>query len=567
MQAKLDTGKRNFAMRLLAILLLLPGLAWAQPNCPSRFMDQQAESLECRCAPGAPDGPIWGSNPYTTDSGLCTAARHAGAIGAEGGTVQAKRAPGLASYPGRLQHGVVSADYGAWPQSMQIVLSAATQAPAGPQACPRNALELRGRVEPLICQCAAPGGGSVWGSDTYTADSDLCRAARHAGFIGPQGGPVTLNMGGALERFRGSRRNDVATSDFGAYGPSFTFQGPRLAGAEGPPSGVVPCGDTMQGEHGATEPVRCLCSAEAVGRAGNVWGSDAYTSDSATCRAALHAGAVRREGGEVVIRMLGGLPRYVGITRNGIATQNYGPWGHSFRFEGTSTGPQLCPDNMTAFAGGQEQLDCICTGEAVLRTGVIWGSGPYTADSATCRAARHAGVVPVTGGQVRVAMTGAAARWQASMSNGVQTRDFGQYPAGFRFEGAQNVAAGAPVQAPVADSLRRTGKVSLYINFRTGSADLDVAAAPVLTQLRDALREEPSLRLRILGHTDNQGTPAINGPLSQRRAAAVVAWLTQNGVAANRLVSEGRGPSQPIAENGSEAGRSLNRRVEAERTN
>jgi outer membrane protein OmpA-like peptidoglycan-associated protein len=166
---------------------------------------------------------------------------------------------------------------------------------------------------------------------------------------------------------------------------------------------------------------------------------------------------------------------------------------------------------------------------------------------------------------VSLVMTGPSTRWPGSARNGVNAENYGDYPAGFRFEGGQNTTAGAPAQAPIADSLRRQGRVALYINFRTGSADLDVAAAPVLTQLRDAMQADPGMRLRISGHTDSQGTPASNTPLSQRRAAAVVAWLTQNGVAGGRLVSEGRGQGQPIADNGSDAGRALNRRVEAER--
>jgi len=87
----------------------------------------------------------------------------------------------------------------------------------------------------------------------------------------------------------------------------------------------------------------------------------------------------------------------------------------------------------------------------------------------------------------------------------------------------------------------------------------------VLTQVRDAMAADPTLRLRLVGHTDSQGTPATNLPLSQRRAAAVAGWLAQNGVPPARLAAEGRGQGQPIADNATDAGRSLNRRVEAER--
>jgi outer membrane protein OmpA-like peptidoglycan-associated protein len=174
-------------------------------------------------------------------------------------------------------------------------------------------------------------------------------------------------------------------------------------------------------------------------------------------------------------------------------------------------------------------------------------------------------VVPVTGGSVTVRMLPGEPRYAASSRNGVQTMAFGDYGSSFRFEGAQNTAAAAPVQAPVADSLRRTGRVSLYVTFRTGSAELDAAAGAVLAQVRDALNEDPALRLRLVGHTDNQGGPNINMPLSQRRAQAVRDWLVRNGIAAERLATEGRGQGEPIADNNTDAGRSLNRRVEAVR--
>ena len=123
------------------------------------------------------------------------------------------------------------------------------------------------------------------------------------------------------------------------------------------------------------------------------------------------------------------------------------------------------------------------------------------------------------------------------------------------------------MQAPVAHALKTVGQVALYIRFRTNSADIDPSAEPMLTELRDALRADPGLRVTLIGHTDNQGGPTVNRPLSQRRAEAVRAWLVANGIDAPRLAAEGRGQDQPVAENNSEAGRALNRRVQAVRMN
>lgn len=557
-------------MRWIAALfgMLAPLVAAAQtpPPCPDNLQafDNTTEVIECSCsAMAVTAGSVWGSGPYTTDSGACRAARHAGAVPSRGGVVRFEMVAGLARHPGSTRNGVQSMDYGPWATSF---LASAPGAPPSPAAaveqCPDSMLAFAGSDEVLRCACPAAltGQGSVWGSDTYTADSAVCRAALHAGAVTQRGGEVTVRMLDGEPRYLGTTRRGVQSQNFGAYRASFRFDG--VAAAAGP----TECPRDMSAFAGSDEVLRCVCPALAVAAAGSVWGTDAYTADSAVCRAALHAGAVTRRGGDVTLRMLDGLPRYVGTTRNGVQTQNFGAYRASFRFDGlAAAGPQLCPDNMTAYAGSDERLECVCTGEAVVRGGSVWGSGPFTADSATCRAARHAGVVPLTGGTVTLVMVPGDPRYPGSTRNGVQSQNWQEYPAGFRFEGAQNIAAGAPVQAPVADSLRRTGRVALYINFRTGSADLDIAAAPVLTQLRDALVADDGLRLRIVGHTDSQGTPQANLPLSQRRAASVRAWLVASGVPEARLLAEGRGQGEPIADNGTEAGRALNRRVEAVR--
>lgn len=84
----------------------------------------------------------------------------------------------------------------------------------------------------------------------------------------------------------------------------------------------------------------------------------------------------------------------------------------------------------------------------------------------------------------------------------------------------------------------------------------------MLEQVRSLLAARPALRVIVAGHTDAEGSEAHNLALSQRRAAAVVAWLAGKGVAADRLQSEGHGESRPVAGNDSAEGRTLNRRVE-----
>jgi outer membrane protein OmpA-like peptidoglycan-associated protein len=88
------------------------------------------------------------------------------------------------------------------------------------------------------------------------------------------------------------------------------------------------------------------------------------------------------------------------------------------------------------------------------------------------------------------------------------------------------------------------------------------AAKTNLTNLANSLNQYPGSDLLIAGHTDNVGTEAYNQGLSQRRADAASAWLRQQGVSSSRLLTRGLGESEPVADNGTEAGRSTNRRVE-----
>lgn len=106
------------------------------------------------------------------------------------------------------------------------------------------------------------------------------------------------------------------------------------------------------------------------------------------------------------------------------------------------------------------------------------------------------------------------------------------------------------------------GDIVHGIGFGYDSADIRADSAPVLDALYAGLKEAPEAQVTIVGHTSSEGSEDYNRDLSQRRAAAVVAALAGRGIDAGRLSAEGAGESRPIADNATEAGRSLNRRVE-----
>ena len=100
------------------------------------------------------------------------------------------------------------------------------------------------------------------------------------------------------------------------------------------------------------------------------------------------------------------------------------------------------------------------------------------------------------------------------------------------------------------------------IFFDTKMYEIKPESTPELDNLVQLLKENPSLKIQISGHTDNVGKTEDNLKLSDNRAQAVVKYLTSKGINPNRLSYKGYGASQPIAPNTTEEGRSQNRRTE-----
>ena len=181
---------------------------------------------------------------------------------------------------------------------------------------------------PFSCQCSAQSTieGTVWGSDVYTDDSTLCRAALHAGGVSPQGGPITVMRSNGRPLYIGSTRGGVRSNDYGAYPHSIEFKG-----AAPPPPGPGRCPASMSINRELPTPFTCRCTAQAL-LGGAVWGTDVYTADSSLCRAALHAGRIAPDGGTITVVWDDGRPLYIGSSRNGVASNDYGAYPASIRF-------------------------------------------------------------------------------------------------------------------------------------------------------------------------------------------------------------------------------------------
>jgi len=110
--------------------------------------------------------------------------------------------------------------------------------------------------------------------------------------------------------------------------------------------------------------------------------------------------------------------------------------------------------------------------------------------------------------------------------------------------------------------LNKDGFITYHINFDTGKATIKPDSEGSINQIAALLKGVPALKVSIEGHTDNVGTPESNMKLSEDRAKAVREAVVAKGIAADRMTAVGRGQEAPVADNRTEEGRALNRRVE-----
>ena len=176
------------------------------------------------CPAGCTTGSVWGTGTYTTDSSVCVAAVHAGVIDPnKGGMVAVDVSAGMPSYKGSTKNGVTTNDWGAFDKTFTFE-GAKADAPIT-LTCSDSINTLGSKVDGDF-DGTCPSGcttGSVWGTDVYTTDSPICVAAVHAGAIkASAGGDVHVKVVAGKSAYKGSTKNGVKTSDWGAFDKSFT---------------------------------------------------------------------------------------------------------------------------------------------------------------------------------------------------------------------------------------------------------------------------------------------------------------------------------------------------------
>ena len=141
---------------------------------------------------------------------------------------------------------------------------------------------------------------------------------------------------------------------------------------------------------------------------------------------------------------------------------------------------------------------------------------------------------------------------------------------GVNFGGNAGAVAPAPTPAPAPEPtpepeapVAQVVRVELDVKFDFDKSVVKPNSYGDVKNLADFMKQYPQTTTVVEGHTDSVGPDAYNQKLSQRRADAVKQVLVKDGIAPNRVSSVGYGKSRPVADNATEAGRAINRRVEA----
>ena len=317
------------------------GLGWGDNATALR--GQNGSQFTFVCPAGGSLGSIWGTDVYTDDSPVCTAAVHAGKLTTvDGGIATIQVKAGLSTYTGSARNGVTSSSYGPWSGSYSVVgATAAGGSPGvkmGQAGWSAMATPYRGQNGTRFSYLCPAGGtaGRIWGANIYTDDSSVCTAAVHNGLISlAAGGNVTIEIRPGLSSYTGLANNGITSIAYGAWSGSFVFPAAHAISTGG--GSTVAAGGTtwsatatsFRGHNGTH--YRYTCPSD--GTAGTVWGTADYTDDSSVCTAAVHAGLITlAHGGTVRIAIQPGRSIYTGSTKNGITTRPYGAWSGSFVF-------------------------------------------------------------------------------------------------------------------------------------------------------------------------------------------------------------------------------------------
>ena len=190
--------------------------------------------------------------------------------------------------------------------------------------------------ESIKCTCPALAGSrSVWGTSRYTVDSDVCRAAVHAGAAPASGGEVTVHLAEGCPIFRGTAKNGVQSTNYAPYGRTYQFVKDAPAcevQTKDDPVADCPFSMSVFAQMAPGQTWRCKCPENRMKNPGSVYGDGRYTTDTNVCTAALHAGVLQAAGGDVTVYTDAGCNRFGAATKNGVTSREWAAYPMSYAF-------------------------------------------------------------------------------------------------------------------------------------------------------------------------------------------------------------------------------------------
>jgi hypothetical protein len=150
-------------------------------------------------------GNVWGSNPYTSDSVICLAALHSGHITKEGGLFIVKKGGPLDAYYGSVKNGLSTQSYGSFDHMLLLPSEINVKISFSNNQCGPKIGICKGKNNNCIEK------GDVWGDNPYVKESNLCKAALHAGFINENGGIFMIEESGTHGGYTGTCKNSVTS--------------------------------------------------------------------------------------------------------------------------------------------------------------------------------------------------------------------------------------------------------------------------------------------------------------------------------------------------------------------
>lgn len=498
-------------------LLSLP-LGMAMPNSVNaiQWRGRLGEQFDVPVI-GRDSGVIWGSEIYTDDSDIATAAVHAGLVKVgEPAIVTLTIVKPRQAFVKSTRCGVSSLDWATpWESGymLQLKQGPAAHATAGDLSAlrlnidsfsttPLTALSWRDRLgeqfDVALVGCSQNGSaiGSLWGTDVYTCDSNLGLAAVHAGLlkVGEQG-TVTVIIVKSPDAHVGSTRNGITSAGWGTYASSFVLQKKSAVAVSETKSPELPPHVNLWGSLNRERPrfvnwlsrhqglstdillsgrtwswkdnpdnsktaeeykqhIGAQFELEITGHVeGKVYGTDVYRYDSVIASAAVHAGLVRAGESATVVVTMVSPRKFPLLMRFPGSIRN-GVESASADDEAAGYALRRKYSNAASFIGQfGTQVDVEVVGSSV---GPVWGTGVYTADSDFATAAVHAGLVKLgEKGRVTVTIVRPPVKFEGSTHHGVTTLDYGIYPSAYLLTRLSDASSPTPsAPTPSAEGLQ-----------------------------------------------------------------------------------------------------------------